>query len=332
MGLYPPATVISVYSVFTGVAILLTALRFWVRLSYSPDPYLRRRLYWDDWFVILGLSVLCACTGIQFWNATHGAAGEAVSAATKDAQALVEHKVDFSMIVIEKIAFGAIKLSLLFLYRRIFVFSGNFRLVNNIFMWIVAAWAISFFVADLLLCGAHPEIQLALDQRPALLACGDRGALLIAFAATSIITDLFVLALPMPYIWSLQMRRSKKILATFVFLLGGISTLAGVLRLIFLSISYPMGRLTFGYKSPPQAQIPLVLQVFNPTFWVMVEMCMGAWAANLPVLTPVARGLTKMYKQSSLYKTLSNSSFDLEAKKDSSHYHESSISGSRGSG
>lgn len=221
MGLYPPATVISVYSVFTGVGIFLTALRFWVRLWYSPDPYLRRRLYWDDWFIVLGLVVVCACTGIQFWNATHGAAGEAVSLAMKDAQALVEHKVDFSMIVIEKIAFGAIKLSLLFLYRRIFVFKGNFRIVNNCFMWSVAAWAIAFFVADLLLCGAHPEVQLQVDQRPALEQCGNRGALLIAFAATSIITDLFVLALPMPYIWGLQMRKGKKIMATFVFLLGG---------------------------------------------------------------------------------------------------------------
>lgn len=134
------------------------------------------------------------------------------------------------------------------------------------------------------------------------------------------------------------------------------STLAGVLRLIFLCISYPMGRLTFGYKAPPQSQTPLVLQVFNPTFWVMVEMCMGAWAANLPVLTPVARGLTRKYKTSSLYKTLSNSSLykslassttsqtsmvrhqhslesDLErfeGKKDSSQYHESSMTRSSG--
>lgn len=221
MGLYPPTTVISVYSVFTGVAVFLTALRFWVRLSYSPDPYLGKRLYWDDWFVVLGLTVLCACTGIQFWNATHGAAGEAVSAATRDAQALVEHKVDFSMIVIEKIAFGAIKLSLLFLYRRIFVLKSNFRMVNNWFMGIVAAWAVSFFVADLLLCGAHPEVQLQVDQRPALEQCGDKGLLLILFAATSVITDVFVLALPMPYIWGLQMQRGKKVLATLVFMLGG---------------------------------------------------------------------------------------------------------------
>lgn len=118
-----------------------------------------------------------------------------------------------------------------------------------------------------------------------------------------------------------------------------------------------MGRLTFGYKAPPQSQTPLVLQVFNPTFWVMVEMCMGAWAANLPVLTPVARGLSKRYKQSSLYKTLSNSALykslssstssqtsmvrdhqesDLErfegTKKDSSQYHPVSSKSSRTSG
>lgn len=221
MGLYPPSTVIPIYSVFTGVGIALTALRFWVRLSYSPDPYNRRKLYWDDWFIVLGLAVVCACTGIQFWNALHGAAGEAVSEHMKEAQALVEHKVDFTMIVIEKIAFGAIKLSLLFFYRRVFGFKSSFHLLNNIFIWATTFWALSFFVADLLLCGAHPELQWAYDQKPARQGCGDKGALLIAFAATSVITDLFVLALPMPYIWSLQMGRRKKIMATFVFLLGG---------------------------------------------------------------------------------------------------------------
>lgn len=109
-----------------------------------------------------------------------------------------------------------------------------------------------------------------------------------------------------------------------------------------------MQRLTFGYKAPPQSQTPLILQVFNPTFWVMVEMTMGAWAANLPVLTPLARDLTKRYKTSSLYKTLSSSSLYKtltssgnsisgsrsrtteadEAVKESNSYHDSSRQGS----
>lgn len=62
-----------------------------------------------------------------------------------------------------------------------------------------------------------------------------------------------------------------------------------MLRLIFLCIAYPLGRLTFGYKAPAGEKTPLVLQVFNPTFWVMVEMGLGVWAANLPPLSPLLK-------------------------------------------
>ena len=53
-----------------------------------------------------------------------------------------------------------------------------------------------------------------------------------------------------------------------------------------------MGRMDWGYKAPPHSETPLVLQVFNPTFWVMVEMTLGAWAANLPPLGPLLRHMT----------------------------------------
>jgi hypothetical protein len=83
--------------------------------------------------------------------------------------------------------------------------------------------------------------------------------------------------------------------------------MSGILRLIFLSVAYPLGRLNFGYKAPPHNKTPLVLQVFNPTFWVMVEFSMGVWAANLPVLAPLIRKWNQKYKESSMYRKMSAS-------------------------
>lgn len=71
--------------------------------------------------------------------------------------------------------------------------------------------------------------------------------------------------------------------------LSSSSTLAGILRLIFLCITYPLGRYKYGYTAPAGEKTPLVLEVFNPTFWVMVEMCLGVWAANLLSLRPLLR-------------------------------------------
>lgn len=176
----------------------------------------------DDFFILLGLVVVICCTGIQFHNAIDGLGGEAASGRVSKAKILVEHKIDFSMIVIEKIAFGAIKLSLLCFYHRMFGFWPSFRRINFVTLGVVAAWAVSFFVADLLLCGSHPEYQWAVDQTMAKKECGDKGALLIAFAATSVVTDLAVLVLPLMYVRKLQLRPRKKIAASLIFLLGGL--------------------------------------------------------------------------------------------------------------
>jgi hypothetical protein len=219
MSFYPPSTTIPVYSVLTGIGVLLTGLRIYVRLSRNKDP--RHALAADDFFIVLGLVVVVTCAGLQFHNALDGLSGDAASHQSAKAKILVEHKVDFTMIVIEKIAFGAIKLSLLCFYHRSFGVWRSFRYINYALIVLVSVWAASFFVADLLLCGRHPEYQWALDQKNARENCGDKGALLLAFAATSVVTDLGVLLLPLVYIRRLQMRRTKKVATSIVFLLGG---------------------------------------------------------------------------------------------------------------
>lgn len=124
------------------------------------------------------------------------------------------------MIVIEKLAFGAVKLSLLYVYRRLFGNFASFKRFNNGLIWLVSLWTVSFFLADLLLCGKHPDLQWALDQSLARVGCGDKGALLIAFAVTSVITDGLVLVLPLLYLQRLRLRRSETIAVSVIFLLG----------------------------------------------------------------------------------------------------------------
>lgn len=215
MSLYSPSTVLPVYALVLGIGILLTCLRVWVRLSYHHSS-----LGADDVFILAGVVVVVACTAIQFYNALAGTAGEVVSEQEEQSRAILAHKVDFAMIVIEKIAFGTIKLSLLFFYRRIFGVWPSFRWLNIWLVGFVVAWTLSFAFADLFLCESHIELQWALDQTRARHGCGDKGALLIAFAATSILTDVLVLGLPLLYIRRLQMSKNKKFASSVVFFLG----------------------------------------------------------------------------------------------------------------
>ncbi|KAI1156468.1 hypothetical protein F4825DRAFT_296811 [Nemania diffusa] len=288
MSYYPASTVIPIYSVFMGVAVALTGLRLWVRLSLARIP-----LGIDDYLLLFGLAVAITCNGIQYYNALKGTGGEAIKDPNEMTQmVIISHQIDWAMIVIEKAGFGAIKLSILFFYRRIFGIWGSFRRVNNALLGIVLVWAVVFTVADVLICGAHPALIWGFDQTLALGRCGNRGALLLAFSVTSVATDLPVLGLPFFYISRLQMSAGRKWATSLVFFIGTVSTGASVLRLIFLIVSYPVGRLNFAYTPPPDDQTPLVLKVFNPTFWALAELWLGVWAANLPPCAPLLRNVS----------------------------------------
>ncbi|KAI0972216.1 hypothetical protein F4678DRAFT_54375 [Xylaria arbuscula] len=314
MSYYPPSTVIPIYSVFMGVAIALTGLRLWVRLSFA-----RTNLGIDDYLLLFGLVIAITCNGIQYYNSLKGTGGEAIEDPNEMTRmVIISHQIDWAMIVIEKAGFGAIKLSILFFYRRIFNVWGSFRRVNNALIWIVFIWTVVFTVADVLICGAHPELIWGFDQTIALDRCGNRGALLLAFSVTSVATDLPVLGLPFFYISRLQMAANKKWATSFVFFLGTVSTGASILRLIFLIVSYPVGRLNFAYTPPPDDQTPLVLKIFNPTFWALAELWLGVWAANLPPCSPLLRALNfhPYRKLSSAYRRIWSRESSTGASKD----------------
>lgn len=215
MSWYPPSVTIPVYAVFTAVGIALTALRFWSRISFS-----KQKIGIDDWLVLVGLGFVCACSSIQFYNAIHGTGGAAISDKDDAQRQETSHKINLTMIVIEKPGFGAIKLSLLFFYKRIFNIWPSFRRANNILIWIIIFWTISFALADLLICKDKLHLQWAADQSIPKGYCGDKGLLLLMFAITSVLTDLMVLLLPFAYVSRLQMPKQKKWAAMFIFFLG----------------------------------------------------------------------------------------------------------------
>ncbi|KAI1179026.1 hypothetical protein F4777DRAFT_535347 [Nemania sp. FL0916] len=284
---YPTDVVIPIYSVFAGVGIALTALRTWVRVVYT-----RTSLGTDDYLMYLAFVSSAACLAIQYWNAYDGTGGAATADPNSDAKnVLIGHQVDWAEIVVEKIGFGAVKLSILFFYRRIFGIWSSFRLFNNILIYLVAVWALAFCLSDVLICGAHPELIIGANQTLALAKCGNRGAQLLAFSVTSVATDLFILLLPFFYLKRLQMARNKKLATAFVFFLGATSLAASIIRLIFLAVSYPVGRLNFAYVPPPASETPLVLDIFNPAFWALTELWLALWAANLPPCGPLLKEL-----------------------------------------
>ncbi|KAF7534386.1 hypothetical protein G7054_g6268 [Neopestalotiopsis clavispora] len=191
-------------------------LRVWVRVHNAHNF-----LGLDDLFMCLGTLVALACTAMQFYNAIYGmGGGVTVHPVNADKAVIASRKIDWCMIVIEKPAFGFVKLSILFFYRRIFGIWPKARRLNTALIVLVTVWTIAFLVADLLLCGVHPEFNWAYDQRVPRVKCGNKGALLLSFAATSVATDAILLLLPFFYFQKLKMPSRKRLAAMFVFFLG----------------------------------------------------------------------------------------------------------------
>lgn len=169
MTIYTPTTIITVCTVGSAIGLLLTTIRFYVRLRYAPT-----RLGPDDFFIILATIFTLLFYSLYMYDTVKGAAGNATTAA--DHVAVVEHMMDYAMMTSEKFAYGAVKLSLLFFFRRIFGLWPTFRTINNAMIVVVALWSLGFFFAGAFICGAHPERYWAVDQRIPAATCGDGGA------------------------------------------------------------------------------------------------------------------------------------------------------------
>ena len=116
------------------------------------------------------------------------------------------------------LTFGAIKLSVLFLYQRIFL-GKIFRIYSIAMCCIIASWSLAFFFAFAFQCGTHPEYWWTSIETITKYCDNDKWSDL-GFAVSDVATDLMVLVTPLPIIWRLQMLPAEKIGLSVIFLLG----------------------------------------------------------------------------------------------------------------
>jgi hypothetical protein len=120
--------------------------------------------------------------------------------------------------MISIVTYGALKLSVLFLFRRIFV-GPVFSKVSLLVLAIVSAWAVAFFFATLFQCGTVPS-RLWSSPSDVATYCSSYKYIQLGHATSDVATDLVVLTIPMPIIWRLHMTRRQKLGLLVVFMLG----------------------------------------------------------------------------------------------------------------
>jgi hypothetical protein len=109
-----------------------------------------------------------------------------------------------------------IKVSLLYLYGRIFPQQWFKRVLLA-----TGAFLIMMTLSSLLVCILQC-VPLSKMWNPAASGrCIEFGKFALAMSCLNVATDIFMLALPLPVVWGLQINRTKKWLVSLSFVMGG---------------------------------------------------------------------------------------------------------------
>jgi hypothetical protein len=123
------------------------------------------------------------------------------------------------VIVLTVPTIAIIKLSVIFLYRRIFDMSRIFDIYSIVLITLVCAWGVGFLFSELFQCGRHITAfwSSAKDIKK---YCDDTNGAVVAFCASDLIMDLMILLAPIPMVWRLLTTTQRKLQILAVFALG----------------------------------------------------------------------------------------------------------------
>ncbi|KAL2043609.1 hypothetical protein N7G274_003916 [Stereocaulon virgatum] len=278
--------VIAAGAALPAVGIIVVALRYWTRVKRKT------RLGIDDWLMVPALLCVIGMGACLIVGAKKHVMGYPTPATTALSPAdevplllpgqgtleLIEW-VFWSLMIL---AYGFIKLSATFFYRRIFVAQAwsAFDIVTKITITFIIMWTIGFFLVNVFGCGKHFSSNWGTFQKYE--QCVDGVPELTGMIISDFITDLIVLILPFPIIWRLHMTTTRKFAVTVILLLGASSLGASLARMV-LQIQVNM----YGYRT--KADVYLTITAIS--YWSMIEAGLAVIAVCLPTLqTLLTRG------------------------------------------
>ncbi|KAK4693232.1 hypothetical protein P7C71_g4129, partial [Lecanoromycetidae sp. Uapishka_2] len=129
-------------------------------------------------------------------------------------------------------ALGCIKLSFLFLYRRVFEkrAAHRFSLMNWFMIAIVTAWMIGYFFTLLFICGTNFKAYWTTSTTEKD-DCLPTTPVHLGYAISDVITDVLTILLPIPEIWKLRLPTRRKFAITGVFGLGAVTIAMSIIRM-----------------------------------------------------------------------------------------------------
>ncbi|KAF2728222.1 hypothetical protein EJ04DRAFT_556908 [Polyplosphaeria fusca] len=307
--------------------IVVVILRFYSR-GKRQQPFLA-----DDWLMLpalvltIGLA-FCIFYGIGRRSLGYHAPPEFSGMAglfASDKRIRVSRMLEYSFLSIFAPANALIKLSVLCLYRRIFVIQKeNWKDPRNIFFCasiaIVFIWGISYTFAFIFMCKGDTILFISIPESAEI--CNDTFMIGYSCVISDFIMDALIILIPIPFVCKLRLSFDKKMGVLFVFMLGIVSAVASLIRLMWMVWANNMG------IDPSYDE---ALMYTSELWWCMLEVAIGLIAACLPTL----RGLVKTNSCDNVFKNVrsyfssgSASTSKLSYSKDSREKSTGSLDGS----
>ena len=214
-----PTSTIAISALVIALAIIFVALRFYVRISTKSG------IGWDEILLLASVITTILTAILVLWATAidpHGVwASEAVDPSYQFVAMDVFYvKLTFAASVLYFTIAGSTKLSILFMYNRIFSVRKSFKNQLYAASFMVLGWWIGCTVATLTDCIPlkYTWINALDDPR----YCFDFNIFWMAAGAVEVIIDIVILSLPVHAVLGLQLSWRKKATVAAIFLLGGL--------------------------------------------------------------------------------------------------------------
>ncbi|KAG9234427.1 hypothetical protein BJ875DRAFT_12886 [Amylocarpus encephaloides] len=254
--------IIIIATVFLIISYIAVGLRLWARSISKAGVKL------DDCLNIFALFLSTIFTVITIKSVEYGTGKPRASVSDEDFSSWF--KIAYVSRIIYPLPITAVKLSVLLLYRRLFPVD-SFRLTLKINGAIIIAWMLAVILGSIFSCIPIQNAWLAGTPHA---RCLDMKIFQLALGSINILTDIVLVALPLPFVWRLNVPAAQKVQLVALLSTGGLVCAVSCVRV------YYVGKMS-------KINLDPTWNHSNLTIWTVVEICMTIVSACLPTLRPL---------------------------------------------
>ncbi|CAO1599702.1 hypothetical protein XANCAGTX0491_003418 [Xanthoria calcicola] len=281
------------------VSVLATSA---VAVRLACRRHLKVAVSYDDYIIIIGLVIAVVQCVLQGYSVALGTGKHLIRIGLADTKTYVKVTYAFQFLMSASMIF--IKLSILLFYRRLFPRE------NTTARWRTCHWSLCIASVGV---GVIQCFGIAFQCTPVAYFwdrtipgghCINMMAFFRFANIANLLTDILILAMPIPIVWSLRLDRQKKFGVCGLFLLGGFVCVASIMRFYYLE-SVGKG------VDPTWDNVDVMI-------WSTVEPCVGVVCACLPVMGPLLRThimsfTTSVFRSDSKWSKEASSGFSAQS-------------------